>query len=98
MVYQLGVRVRKGLREVLVQPHQNAITILGIQLDKRDRMTDKNHSIADLLISIHVIEIDMTTFLAVDLAFNTLIDQIGLVTVSHATYDISLHISTQKLT
>lgn len=94
MVYQLGVRVRISLTEALGRHLPKVITIPGIQLDERDRMTDKNSSIADLLISIHVTEIDMTVPLAVDLALNILTDQIGLVTVSPATYDTSLHSST----
>ena len=98
MVYQLGVRVRISLTEALGRHLQKGITILGIQLDERERMTDKNHSIADLLILIHVTEIDTTTPLAVGLALSILIDQIGLVTVSRAIYDTSLHSSTQKLT
>ena len=98
MVYQLGVRVRKGVTEALVRSLPKAITILDIQLDERERTTDKNHSIADLLISTHVTEIDTTMPLAVDLVLSTLIDHIDLVMVSPVKHDTSLHSSTQKLT
>lgn len=94
MVYQLGVRVRISLTEALGRHLQKVITILGIQLDERERMTDKNSSIAGLLITMHVTEIDMTIPLALDLALNILTEQIGLVTISPATYDTSLHSST----
>lgn len=94
MVYQLGVRVRISLTEALGRHLQKVITTRGIQLDERDRMTGKNSSIADLLIWIHVTEIDTTIPLAVDLALNILTGQIGLVTVSLAIYDTNLHSST----
>ena len=97
-VSQSEGRVRKDPLGAPDQALQSENLTPDIQPGKKGAMRGQRRLIVELAKLMHVKEIVMKHLLAMELAVNTLIDQIVLVTTFPETYDISLHSNIHKLT